>query len=376
MSKFFCLTSQMGVPIGAPLKHIAPEVGAALVSGGASLVNSIFGTSSQDKANKTNLKIAQMNNDFNREMFEKQIAYNWDMWQANTEYNSAKSQVQRFRDAGINPYLAMNGNNAGVAQSSGGITPPTAQNVQVQPSYRPFSAEGLVNALLQKKQIELTTKKQEAEIRNLDAQTFRSESLLGYDIDMMYENLVGKRNENFASKLRNEILPDMLGLEKRKLAAETAQAETGIDIQKAELDGKLIANRLASIDERWRNDQLIADLAVTKQTLERLIAETKVSYATIENICAQTLKVGAETYGIRVNNGILNRSAQFLINKNEYESIRAKNNQGSDNEYQFWNHFNDDYFGKKLFDSTMGILKGLPNSVLKLFKGKAAKFFK
>ena len=58
-----------------------PLVGGALVSAGAGIISNIFGKSNTDKTNEMNLKINQMNNDFNREMMEKQMQYNTEMEQ-------------------------------------------------------------------------------------------------------------------------------------------------------------------------------------------------------------------------------------------------------------------------------------------------------
>ena len=53
---------------------------AGALAGAGSLIGGIagglFGKSAQSDANATNLKIAQMNNEFNERMLEKQIAYN------------------------------------------------------------------------------------------------------------------------------------------------------------------------------------------------------------------------------------------------------------------------------------------------------------
>ena len=40
------------------------------------------------------------------------------MWNQTNEYNSAKNQAARLREAGINPALAMGGANAGTASSA------------------------------------------------------------------------------------------------------------------------------------------------------------------------------------------------------------------------------------------------------------------
>lgn len=86
------------------------------------------------ETNQANLDIAQMNNDYNQKQFEKQIAYNWDMWNANNEYNTAANQAARFKEAGLNPAMMMGSGNAGTASSAGSVSPPTASPVTMQGS--------------------------------------------------------------------------------------------------------------------------------------------------------------------------------------------------------------------------------------------------
>ena len=52
-----------------------PVTGSALIGAGASLLGNLFGSKSQSDANKTNLKIAQMNNEFNERMMQKQVRH-------------------------------------------------------------------------------------------------------------------------------------------------------------------------------------------------------------------------------------------------------------------------------------------------------------
>lgn len=113
------------------LMPIIPEIGAALIGGGASLLGNLFNLGSQNKANATNLKIAQMNNQFNERMLEKQMAYNTDMFNKQNQWNSATEQRKRLEQAGLNPYLMLNGGNAGTAANTLGVSAPTAAPASV-----------------------------------------------------------------------------------------------------------------------------------------------------------------------------------------------------------------------------------------------------
>lgn len=79
-----------------------------------------------NSTNKQNMKINQMNNDFNAAEAEKARQFQLDMFNRTNEYNSASSQRSRLESAGLNPYLMMNGGSAGTAQSSGSSSPASA----------------------------------------------------------------------------------------------------------------------------------------------------------------------------------------------------------------------------------------------------------
>lgn len=118
--------------------------GASLLGGVASGIGSIFGANSASKAaklnlqaqreaNQTNLQIARENNQYNRENMQLQNDWNLEQWNRENEYNSAAAQAQRFRDAGLNPYLAMTGGaEAGTASSVSSAEAASASEVGKQ----------------------------------------------------------------------------------------------------------------------------------------------------------------------------------------------------------------------------------------------------
>lgn len=99
-------------PCGAPLfKCDAWQLGSGALGAIGSLVGGAVGSRAQLKAvretNETNKQIADSNNQWNYRMFNEQ-----------NEYNSAIQQRSRLEQAGMNPYLMMNGGSAGVAQNA------------------------------------------------------------------------------------------------------------------------------------------------------------------------------------------------------------------------------------------------------------------
>lgn len=97
-------------------KNIAPLLVAGIAAGMAA-VGAASSAANTASTNSANYKI-----------WQEQKQFNWDMWRANNAYNTPAEQMRRYRDAGINPNLAIqqtsSGNSAAPADSG---TPPTMQ---------------------------------------------------------------------------------------------------------------------------------------------------------------------------------------------------------------------------------------------------------
>ena len=118
------------------------------ISTGAGLFGSIFGSSGANRTNRTNLQIARETNkanmqiakeanEANYKLWQEQNQANIDMWNMENDYNTATNQRKRLEDAGLNPYLMMNGGSAGTAGSISSATPtptvtPTMQGATLQ----------------------------------------------------------------------------------------------------------------------------------------------------------------------------------------------------------------------------------------------------
>ena len=104
-----------------------PLVIAGGISALGSLAGGLFGKSGSDYASKTQYKIAQETNAMNYKIAQENNAFNERMVDKQNEYNSAKNQRKRLEEAGLNPYLMLDGGSAGTATSA-----PTADTSSVQ----------------------------------------------------------------------------------------------------------------------------------------------------------------------------------------------------------------------------------------------------
>lgn len=122
---------------------------------------------STNKTNKTNMAINQMNNEFNAAEAEKARQFQLEMWNRTNEYNSASAQRSRLEEAGLNPYLMMNGGSAGTAQSAASSSPASAAP-PLSMQRQDFS--GISSTLSSVLQIANQSKVVDAQVQNLQGQ--------------------------------------------------------------------------------------------------------------------------------------------------------------------------------------------------------------
>lgn len=88
--------------LGANTLNDSSWIGSA-IGAGANLIGGIFGLGGQKSSNKTNLKIAREQMQFNREEAQKQRDWQEEYY---NKYSSPIAQSAQYRSAGLNPYLA------------------------------------------------------------------------------------------------------------------------------------------------------------------------------------------------------------------------------------------------------------------------------
>jgi hypothetical protein len=131
------------------------------------VASAIGNAASVNSTNRANMRINQMNNEFNAAEAEKSRQFQLDMWNRENEYNSASAQRSRLESAGLNPYLMMNGGNSGIASSVGSSSPASA-STPLSMQRQDFS--GLSNTLSSALQIANQTKETNANVQSLQSQ--------------------------------------------------------------------------------------------------------------------------------------------------------------------------------------------------------------
>lgn len=270
------------------------------------IASTIGGAISTNKTNKTNMAINQMNNEFNAAEAEKARQFQLDMWNRTNEYNSASAQRSRLEEAGLNPYLMMNGGSAGTAQSAGSSSPASAAP-PLSMQRQDFS--GLNSALSSALQIANQTKETNANVQSLQSQ----KSL--YDAQA------------------NRILSDVdwwkLGPEYKKWSQMTGLARAGLQFQtdrqnlrnmtwsgnlvQAQRIGVLLDNDSKRIINKYLDESQHLQLDLMASQYYDAMASGHLKYQQAKSEITKRIVMLAEAKGMQISNNIAEKTAEGYI---------------------------------------------------------------
>nr|WP_315087962.1 hypothetical protein [uncultured Prevotella sp.] len=323
---------------------IAPLIGSALISGGASLLGNLFGGlssgSAQRSANETNLQIAQMNNQRQYQMFQEQNAFNERMYNQMQQYNTPTAQMQRYADAGINPYIAAGNVQTGNVQSALQSAPaPQMQAAQMQPVTGPGDAmmnagnqiSSIINQYAQNALALAQAKKTNAEANWVDRLNYANvlklnsssrldegqNALLGLDYQLKSDTLGNFIRLSDLSVANAEKTNEQLDVVTQSVRLENALKNIDLGIQSQYGEQMFKANLAKTLAEAFATEQGVyqrnRQLSIAQQEANtnsknadtnRMNARTNaaVGVAQIRSLIAGAIKTAEETSGIRIDN--------------------------------------------------------------------------
>ena len=343
-----------------------PQIGAALISGGASLLGGLFGglsnKSQVDKANATNLQIARETNQQQYQMFQEQNAFNERMYNQMQSYNTPAAQMQRYQDAGINPYIAAGNVQTGNVQSSlQSAQAPQLHTAQVAPALgmgdaiqNSFTQIGNVVAQYAQNELALSQaqknraeagwvdrlngaqfNKMSAETNNLQQQG----SLLGLDYKMKSDTLGNYIKLSDLSVLNAEKTNEQLEVITQSARIENALSNINLGIQSKYGERMFVATLSKTLAEsfatqagvRQRDAQIAIDKQNANTNAKNAQTNAAVGGAQIQNLISNAIKTAEETTGIKIENKYKEnitkeslRSLGLSADKQEYENAEPK----------------------------------------------------
>lgn len=242
------------------------------------IVNDQLNRHAQKESNKRNQEENERNRQFSAEQaqldrnfqaeqaqlaFDRSSKFAIDSWERENKYNSPKAQIERLRDAGINPNVFSGDNTGGSISAVSSSVPNGAHGVP--PSSLPNHPISYANPIMEQAQTRLMN----AQARSLERDTDRKDDL--HDIDV----------QTAMSNLR------LVGLQ----GDLTAQQKTNL-----ENDAKLALKRIEEIDANIaQSNEYKRYVTLQGDALEQ---ENKYLIERIEN----ELKIQAARYNVEVAN--------------------------------------------------------------------------
>ena len=369
-----------------------PILGSALISGASSLLGGLFGSGAQSSANRTNLQIARETNQMQYQMFQEQNAFNERMYNQMQQYNTPAAQMQRYQEAGINPYIAAGNVQSGNAQSALQSAQPlplhTAQVMPVDAFKDSFSQIG--NVISQYAQNELALSQAQknraeagwvdrlngAQFNKLSAETnnlFQQGSLLGLDYKLKNDTLGNYIKLSDLSVLNAEKTNEQLDVITQSARLENALKNINLGIQSKYGERLFVATLSKTLAESFATQagvrQRDAQIAIDKQNANTNAA---VGSAQIQNLVANAIKATEEATGVKIDNETSRKIQNFVVDTYHSDAKTAANNA----KYSYHNasiiESDDEYKGVNRVTNGLGQITGALGTGLGVFLGYKA----
>ena len=344
---------------------------AGIATGIGALGGALFGKKSTDSANKTNLKINQMNNDFNAREAQKARDFQLDMWNRENEYNKASSYRKRLEEAGYNPY--MSDAQAGTATGMSGTSAATAAGVTPQVPYTPdFQSVGvnLASAL-----------KTMSEKKRVDIENLNISDLLRSQI---WQNIGATDWRNASPEAR------AYNLSQGRKAAELGMASLEENLSNQRWSNNLLVANIANslldaeaktVMNKYLDENQRAELNIKAANYEYLIMSGQMKRQEVNNLIADEILTYAKANGQKISNHIAKETADKLIKATNNTNLYFGDYYGSRSNYSRQDAFHDssilrshagsaaEGYQQSMFDTKLQPWREAINSANMIFNG-------
>ena len=342
-----------------------------LFGGVGSVISGAIGAKTTADTNKTNLKINQMNNDFNAREAQKSRNFQLDMWNRENQYNSASSQRKRLEEAGYNPY--MSDAQAGTATGMSGTSSATAAGVSPQIPYTPdFQSVGvnLASAL------KMMSEKKQTDIENLNmSDLLRSQ---------IWQNIGATDWRNASPSAR------AYNLAQGRKAAELGMASLEENLSNQRWSNNLLVANIANslldaesktILNKYLDQNQQAELNIKAANYEYLIMSGQMKRQEVNNLIAEEILTYAKARGQKISNRIAQETADNLIRATNNTNMYFGDYYGFRGSYSRQDAFHDssilrsragsaaEGYQQSLFDTKLQPWREALNSANMIFNG-------
>lgn len=275
----------------------------AAITGGAGLIGSIFGFINNNKQVDAARNAAQLSYDATKyaadknyaSQIETNAANKWMVMQNNAtqlqlqremnEYNSAASQFARYQAAGLNPFLSMAGQSAGIQTSVPQTQAPQFQAPQLPSDYGSQignSYRMLVEALDPRIKTEAAS------------QVLQTSSKLLSDIVNAKKTLSETKYQDIQNKYADDIAHNQVIFGNLQNEVERTVVQRNL------LEVALAGKELDAFDPRLKLQLALGSSQIALQQAQGNLSDAQAAQA-----MEQKLKIIAETEGIKINNSLI-----------------------------------------------------------------------
>lgn len=287
--------------IGAAIGGIAQGIGSAI---------------SANKTNKANLKINQMNNDFNREEAQKARNFQVEQWERENAYNTPANQRKRLQEGGYNPYF-----DAGVnAGSAAGVSSTTAATAATAAPQQPanFDFASPIASLAQ-------ASKMMAEKKNTDMQTMNYTDLVNSQIWKNIGSTDWRNASPEARKYNMAMGATAAQLQMNSLKQNWSNQVYEGALMRSQIGINLLDAKAKGILNKHLDAQQLADLNLKAATYELRVQEGQMKPQELRESIAREAYYSAAAAGKRIDNRIAGELADSVIKAQRAANIYGYN---------------------------------------------------
>lgn len=259
-------------PLPMDNKHNQNQWIGAAITGAASLVGGLFGSSASKKAAQANLQAARETNATNLKLAREQNEWNLAQWQRENAYNDPSAQLERYQKAGINPYMAMSNIESGNASSlsSADLANQNAPQTNIVPDYS-FLGQAANSAVTAYNQ----TKLNDAQVAGVQLDNDLKRATMAFNVLKASNEAKGLGFDNTAKELANSLMQQTFN-EQAEQARLTTLRMTKENVL---LDLQANSARLDNAVKQYYKDNIQPqEAAKITEEINNLIAETYATY--------------------------------------------------------------------------------------------------
>lgn len=306
-----------------------------------------YGASKDTKyTNRTNKQMNDDNNKLQMDLWNQQKEYDYKMWQENNAYNTPASQVQRLKDAGINPAMALGNISTGEsASTAGGQSIPTTTASRNENPANEVQAKVQNLALLGKQFVDISKEREETralQMSNNWQNVEKSAQVAG----MLGDNKL-KEQAIDAAKMNNQFFRDTYSARQMQIEEDANNAfKYGLnlsaqghltELQKDAQDytnNHIMPQQLQNMRATYGNIVSDSFAKVLGAKSQAALAKSQISLNSeqVKAIAQNIKKTVAETYGQEFSNRFNDATWESQVRKIAADGVNASMQ-------PFWNAF-------------------------------------